>query len=567
MNQKNTGPERLPAGPDAHGPKLRPWLYVVAACVLLFFFGFCDKSNLRPVSYVYAGAVSLTLLAELAFRDSRFKSAGQSWLFFSYAAACALTSLVLVCANGHSTTLLFWLFALMLVLLGALLHAAGQLDSRRAVMLLVAGGVMLRYVYVLNTGSDTRQHDVGLWNGNQGHAAYILYWYKNGLKLPDFDVRTLWQFYQPPLHHWLMALALKLFTGLGMAFETACQALQLLPFIWACLTMIVCYRLFRRIGLDGRPLLASMAIVCFHPSLVLAAGAFNNDTLCILLTILTALLALRWYGEPSPGRILALGLALGLGMMTKLSAWLVSPAVALLFLRVLIRNRREWKALFRQYVCFGLVCAPLGLWWEIRNNLAFGVPLNYIPRLPETSSQFIAGVSAAKRLFDFGGGQLAYVYDAFTSRGAPYNEYNPTVGLFKTALFDEGIYMAPPFLSAVGTVLFWTGTALGLLCFAAFVFMLLRRDSGLEVVTRAFFAVFALTLLLSYYLFCFAYPYVCTMNARFCVPLIPLAAMGLGLLLRRYAGGGAGERLLGCAAGGLTILFAFVSCLMYSIIA
>lgn len=544
----------------------RPGLCVALACGLLFFFGFCEKSNLGSGSYFYAGATSLFLLAELAFRSGLFDTAGQKWLFFSYASACVGTALVLICANGHSTALLFWFFLLMLALFAGFLQARGRFNTRCAVALLIAGGVMLRYVYALYTGSGSRQHDVGLWTGAQGHAAYIMYWYKNGLKLPDFDVRTLWQFYHPPLHHWLMALALKLFTGCGMAFDKACEALQLLPFLWSCLTMIVCCRLFRWAGLDGPPLVTAMALVCFHPTFVLMAGAFNNDMLCILLTLLTVLLALRWYREPTLRRILALGLSLGLAMMTKLSAWVTSPAVALLFLCVLIRSRSRWKELFPQFVCFGLVCAPLGLWWEIRSALVFGVPLNYIPRLPETSSQFIGGMSAAKRLFDFGGGQLAYVYDAFISHGAPYNEYNPTLGLIKTALFDEGVYTAPPFLSAVGTVLFWVGTACGLFCFAAFALMLLRRDSGLDVMSRAFFALFALTLLLSYYAFCFAYPYVCTMNMRYCVPLIPLSAMGLGLLMKRCSGDGARDRLLRRASGGLTALFAFMSCLMYTMI-
>lgn len=541
-----------------------PELCVALACVLMFFFGFCEKSNLRLWSYFYAGSLSLLLLGELAFRGGLFDSARQKWLFFSYSAACAGTALVLIYTNGQSTALMLWLFLLMLSMFAGFLHTRGQLSTDRMIALLIAGGVMLRFVYVLYTGSDTRQHDVGLWTGKQGHAAYIMYWYQNGLKLPDFDVRGLWQFYHPPLHHWLMALSLKLFTGCGMIFDTACEALQLLPFLWSCLTMSVCCRIFRRVGLDGPPLVSAMAIVCFHPTFVLLAGSFNNDALCVLLTLLTVLLALSWYRKPTLRRILALGLSLGLAMMTKLSAWLVSPAVALLFLCVLLRRRNEWKGLLLQFVCFGLVCAPLGLWWEIRNAVAFGVPLSYIPRLPETSSQHIGQISAAQRLFNFGGGQLSYVYDAFTSHGAPYNEFNPTVGLFKTALFDEGVYTAPPLLSAAGTALFWVGTVCGLLCFVAFVLTMAREDSGLDGQSRAFFSVFTLTVLLSYYLFCFAYPYVCTMNVRYCVPLIPLFAMGLGLWLKRCSG--SRGRPLRRAVGGLTVLFVLMSCLMYSMI-
>ena len=560
MSQTTKECESIRQSPAARTPEL----LVALACVLLFFFGFCEESNLKLWSYFYAGAVSLTLLGMLAFRGGLLDSDGQKWLFFTYSSACAGTALVLIYTYGQSTALMFWLFLLTLAMLAGFLHVRGQLNTDRMIALLMAGGVMLRFVYILNTGTGTRQHDIGTWSGSGGHDAYILYWYNNGLKLPDFDVRKYWQFYHPPLHHWLMALALKLFTGFGMAFETACEALQLLPFLWSCLAMPVCCRIFRRAGLAGPPLLTAMAIVCFHPSFVWLAGLINNDMLCTLFMLLSALLALRWYGEPTLRRILPLAFSIGLGMMTKLSAWMVSPAVALLFGLAFVRRRKERKRLFLQFVCFGLICAPLGLWWQIRNAVAFGVPLLYIPRLPETYYQYLGGESVTKRLFDFGGGQLSYVYDALTGHGAPYNEYNPTVGLFKTALFDEGVYTVPPLLSAAGTVLFWVGTVCGLLCFAAFALTMARRDSALDGPSRAFFSVIALTVLLCYYLFCFTYPYVCTMNARYCALLIPLFAMGLGLALKRCSG--SRGRLLRRAVGGLTALFALMSCLMYSMI-
>ena len=566
MSQLTAASESPRAGSGSPGRKLPLWFAIAAAVVLLFFFGFCDKRNLRSVSYLYAGAVSLPLLAELAFRSGLLDSAGQKWLFFSYAAACVGTALALIYANDSSTALMFWLFLLMLGLFAGFLHTRGQLSTDRMTALLIAGGIMLRFVYVLYTGTGTRQHDIGTWNGSGGHDAYILYWYNNGLKLPDFDVRQYWQFYHPPLHHWLMALALRLFTVFGLPFETACEALQVLPFLYSCLAMPVCCRLFRLAGLDGLSLVAAMAIVCFHPSFVWLSGLINNDTLCSLFMLLSAFLALRWYREPTLRRILPLALSIGLGMMTKLSAWLVSPAVALLFLWAFVRRRGERKRLSLQFLCFGLICAPLGLWWQIRNALAFGMPLSYIPRLPESYYQYLGGESVTKRLFDFSGQQFAYIYDARTEVGAPYNEYNPVVGLFKTALFDEGVYTAPPPLQSAATALFWIGTVLGLVCFAAFVFMLSRGDSGLDGPDRAFFAVFAFVILVSYYLFCFAYPYVCTMNCRYCIPLIPLCAMGLGLGLKRCSSGGIGSRCLRTVSGALVLLFVFFSCLVYTMI-
>ena len=545
-----------------------PGLSVTAVCLLLFFFGFCEKSNLRPWHYLYAFAVMLLLLAVLAFRCHIGGSAWKNGIFFLYSAAFAATALVLIYANSRSTFLMLWLSLVMLAMLAVLLHVRGRLTDRYAVALLIAGGILLRFVYILYTDSASRQHDVGNWTGSTGHAGYILYWFQNGLKLPGFDVRTRWQYYHPPLHHWLMALALRLFTACGMEFETACEALQFLPFLYSCLVLIVCLMLFRQVGLEGLPLVTAMAILCFHPTFLLMGGNCGNDMLSVLLMLLTLLLALRWYEEPTLRRILPLAFSLGLGMMSKLSAWMTAPAVAVLFLVVFLRNRQDRKSLFGQFALFGLICTPLGLWWQVRNHLAFGVPLNYIPRLPETNSQYCGNLSAAQRLFDFGGDQLRFVYTALTMYGAPYNEYNPTLGLFKTALFDEGVNGVRasvfPIISVTGPILFWIGTALGMLCFAAFAIVMLRRDTGLDGVRRAFFSIFALTILLSYYLFCFAYPFTCTMNIRYSAPLIPLFAMGLGLLLKRFSGNSARERCLRFASFGLTALFALMSCVVYS---
>lgn len=52
--------------------KNHPYLIVTISCILLFFFGFCEKSNLCFGSYVYAGFLSLSVLALISFRFTPF---------------------------------------------------------------------------------------------------------------------------------------------------------------------------------------------------------------------------------------------------------------------------------------------------------------------------------------------------------------------------------------------------------------------------------------------------------------------------------------------------------------
>ena len=108
---------------------------------------------------------------------------------------------------------------------------------------------------------------------------------------------------------------------------------------------------------------------------------------------------------------------------------------------------------------------------------------------------------------------------------------------------------------------------LALLCFGAFIVMMIGKRSGLDGVSRVFFCVLAATMLISYYFFCFEYPFTCTMNIRYCAPLIVLFAMGLGLLLQRFGGSTTGERALRIGVCATVGAFAVMTCVVYAQIA
>ena len=94
--------------------------------------------------------------------------------------------------------------------------------------------------------------------------------------------------------------------------------------------------------------------------------------------------------------------------------------------------------------------------------------------------------------------------------------------------------------------------------------MMISKKSGLDGMSRVFFTVLAATMLVSYYLFCFEFPFTCTMNIRYCVPLIPLFVMGLGLALRRFSGDKLSEKIFRCATYSFTAAFALMTCIVYS---
>lgn len=545
-----------------------PYLSVTGMCMLLFFFGFCQRNNISSWSYFYAGAVTIALFAVLILIGRIGKSRSEMIIIFLAAAGFSVGELLLISHFHGGPANILWSSLFLLAGVAVLLRMSDSLTVRNFIILMIAAGIILRYVYCLYTSSGDRQHDVGYFNWTWGHANYIEYWYNNGLKLPDFDVRSIWQYYHPPLHHWLMALFLRLLTTCGMEYDAACQALQFLPFLYSSLTIAVGYRIFRYVRLRGTGLVAATAILCFHPTFVLMGGFFNNDMLCVLLMMLSILCALKWYREPTLRNIIPVALSVGLGMMTKLNAWMVAPAIAIIFLYVFVKNIKHWAKFAGQFALFGVISVPLGLWWQVRNLIEFEVPMTYVPYLSTNDVQYCGNMSAAQRLFDFGNGQMGYVYDAFTAYDAPYNEYNPTLGLIKTSLFGEGLnsitdrHFAQ--IEVTGPILFWIGVILALLCFVAFIVMMIGKKSGLDAPTRIFFGVLAATMLVSYYLFCFRYPFTCTMNIRYCVVLIPLFAMGLGLLLQNCGEKTRSQKILRYGACTAVAAFAVMSCVVYS---
>lgn len=443
-----------------------------------------------------------------------------------------------------------------------------RLTASRVIVLMMAAGFLLRMAYILYTTVLTRQHDMGVFDNIHGHAGYIRYLYDNA-HLPDFDPLSRPQHYQPPLHHALCALWMRLNTDfLRLSLNQAAESLQVLTLFYSSSCMLVGYRILRELELKGLALLAPAALLCFHPTLILMGGSINNDILCALFMMGAALWTIRWYRAPSFGRILCVALCIGFAMMTKLTGALVAPAVAVVFLVKLIRSRQAPGRLIGQYAAFGAAVFPLGLWWGVRNLLRFGTPIAYVPMIPVTDVQFIGDIPILQRLLDFSPHQFSSVFMAWGNQNADYFEYNPTIGLLKTSLFGEFDFSyASPMMKPTATVLFVVNLLLILLSVAAFFWVLCSRRRSLDPVLKCFWAVFAAALLGSYYQFCLSYAHTCTQNIRYAVPTILIGAVFLGLGLRQTEQYGRGGRILQAAVTVLTVLFCGGSAAVYTLLA
>ena len=449
---------------------------------------------------------------------------------------------VLVSYAAHPAALLLLMGLMMLAVTAFALWLTKRLNCRRVVILLIAAGFLLRLCYVLYTPVWMRQHDVWLFSdGNfagftdQRHAQYIEY-IATYLRLPAVDPTQvgLSQLYHPPLHHLLAGLWLRLNVALGVPYAAACENIQLLTLFYSGAAMLIGYRILRQLKVTGMALVLAMAVLCLHPTFILMAGSVNNDVLSITLAMGAILAALRWYESPGLKHLLLTGLWLGLSMMTKLSGGLVAPAIALLFavrwVQALRRHDGSFGKMTLQFLAFGAVCLPLGLWWPVRNALLFHMPLTYVPALSASSDQYIGDLSVWQRLTGWPGEGLRRVFMAWqnTDYASSYNEFNPLLGLLKTAVFGEtalfNAALVPGWVQTAGevccTVLFYAGGALAGLSLYAGVRALVQKRHRLTGAMAAFWLVLWAVVLGSYLRFCFAYPFTCTQNFRYAVPTL-----------------------------------------------
>ena len=408
-----------------------------------------------------------------------------------------------------------------------------KLTTRNIILLIFAAGFVLRLNYVLYTpiSTRTRQHDLYKFGGDKGHSAYIEYFYNNGFTLPDFDPRTKAQFYHPPLHHFLSAVWMRLLTTFGMSYDRAIESLSFLTLFYSMCSLVICERILDKLKLRGFGKIIPIAIITFHPTFILFSGSVNNDNLANLFTLLSFYAALSWQAEPTMKNIMLIAFSVGLGMSTKLSVALIAPAIAIVFLYKLICDRNNLVKYVKQFVSFACVCLPLGLWFYIRNAVKFGVPMTYVPRLYDTSDQYIGDRTVYERLFDFSYHPFKNVFLNRIIKGeGDFFEYNPFVTIIKTSVFGEYTFtkhssVMIPFCR----ILLILNIILIVISLAATVYCVIRKSNFINKIIKIFI-VFYYVLVVAFYLkFVFQYPHTCSMDYRYITVTFVIGSIFIGM--------------------------------------
>lgn len=408
--------------------------------------------------------------------------------------------------------------------------------ERACTSLILAGGFLMGLCFILRLPYNFSWHDLASYSADfsgeakpDGHLGYIAWIVENGtLPFVDPRVEGYSVFYNPPLYHLIQAGFMRLNLWLQVPESVALENLQVITLLFASACPLVAVDLMRFLDLDERGVRAGALAMAFQPSLWILGATLNNDILSILCILACILFTVRWERTRRMGDILGVALALGAGMAAKLSAALLIPCVALVFIVAFFRDLKRWQHYLGQFAAFLAVSVPLAVAWPLYHLLAFDMPLNYV-RLP-AETIYVGHLSLWKR---FG------IPDWFARRGLFYTgirktDHNVWMQTFKTAVFDEltlfGKGTTMWYVAYLLMVLFAVLLVVELVLFA---YALVKRPCGMSGLSAGFLGMYSVVLVIYYIKFCLDYPYICTFNFRYVMPVLLFGALGAALWRER----------------------------------
>lgn len=406
-------------------------------------------------------------------------------------------------------------------------------DTVTILRFILFGSFMFQAFYVLMAPYNISRHDLGdfvnldTMESGSGHLGYIEYLY-NHKHLPNFDPRERWSFYNPPCFHILGAAILDITYHLGVPAPLCYESIQIINLFATSMTIWLLYRILHSLVKNTESILPFVALIAFHPFFALYSASLTNDALCLYFITLALWYTLRWHKSHNFSSILVIALAIGFGMLTKLNVAIICFGIGFIFLWDFWKQREKWKLYIAQFFAFLAICAPIGLYYPIRNYVHFHIPLLYIQGLTKDDPQYIrAGV--LQRIGFPSLKQLSYPFCRFE----PETEQNIWVQLLRTSLFDE---INPPtennLIEAWGMLLLWITLLLVFICNAAFIYCIAKKGF-LVIELRIFLLIEYLAMLTTYAKFCFEEPFICTMNYRYIGVSLLFPVLGAALLLRR----------------------------------
>ena len=336
---------------------------------------------------------------------------------------------------------------------------------------------------------------------------------KSQLFPPNLPVSGIrYEGWQPPLYY---LLAAPVFAATGGSLI----AVRLFTLLLGCFVIGLTWRLARA-TVPGAPGVALVAagFVAFLPQHLAMSAAANNDALTEVFIVLElwllarAVLAVGGGGREWP----LLGLALGLGFLTKLTAY---PMAGLIAVALLLVTRRHGWTVPRFVTAAAQVYVPaisLGSLWWVRNLVVYG-GLDFLATTKHDSI-VVGQLRTAEALARWG--VPLYLHNFFQTTFQSFWGQFGWMGV----VMDQRVYLALLVYSA-GLLVGWAGAV-----------MAFRRAGGqLRPEQRDWLALLALAVGLAGLVYLYYNLTFVQFQGRYLYPALPVLALGAALALRQWA--------------------------------
>jgi 4-amino-4-deoxy-L-arabinose transferase-like glycosyltransferase len=185
---------------------------------------------------------------------------------------------------------------------------------------------------------------------------------------PELSIEPLeYEDHQPPLYYLLA-------TPIFLLFDGSLLPLRLVSVLLGAVLLVVAFGAVQAV-FPAQPgiALAATAFIAFLPQHVAMAAGVNNDVLGELL-VAGALWLLIRYVDRGSDRPWGVGLVLGIGLLSKTTAYISLPVAACAIAIRWRRERRGWRWVGAQFAWMFIPALLLGATWFARNGLTYGWP-------------------------------------------------------------------------------------------------------------------------------------------------------------------------------------------------
>jgi len=215
--------------------------------------------------------------------------------------------------------------------------------------------------------------DFGAPPDETGHNSYIHYMVsERSLPVYFSSNNDTYECYQPPLYY---ALGLPFFmAGKLIGLSEPSVAVRLLSIILGALSVLLVYLTMKRIfPRDDGVAIGCAGFVALLPTHVMISSMVSNDIIMEVVFGLAILLMVGMQvGKLTWRQSTFLGIALGLGILSKMTCLILFPIAVASYLLILRRTTETWTVVLKHAGLALGIAFLVGGWWFVRNQLVYG---------------------------------------------------------------------------------------------------------------------------------------------------------------------------------------------------